>query len=81
LASVSLADFSGTRRKGPRCTFPQVLAACPPDVRKLAEQAMAADPQVYPGSKIADVLSATSGRKIGDYTVNRHRNGKCSCAT
>lgn len=74
---LSLEDF--VKKSSKRCGFTRVLEACPPDVRELAEQAMAGDPEIFPGTRIAEILTEQSGIKLGAFTVTRHRRGQCSC--
>ena len=76
--ALSLEDFAKPVRKGPPCSVPGALAALTDEVRALAEQALAGDPEVFPSTVIAQRMTE-QGAPIKGHTIQRHRRGECSC--
>jgi hypothetical protein len=66
-------------RKGPPCTMGLLLATIKPDDRSTLLEWLN-DPRTYPGSWIADQLTAEYQQRVGPETVNRHRKGRCLCS-
>ncbi len=62
---------------GPACVFAVVLPTLDDIDRKALENALRLDSGIQ-GQQIADVLTA-QGHPVRGHTVQRHRNGRCSC--
>lgn len=73
--ALKLAD---QRRRGGVCTIARVLAAAGPQDRKTI-LAWLTD-QSIPSTRVADSLSGKiDGIRVTDFTVRRHRLGRCLC--
>ena len=72
--SAALAETSNPRRGG-ACSVTHILTRLDEDDAKALRNALEGDLE---GETIAAVLRA-EGHQISGYTVQRHRNGRCSC--
>lgn len=63
--------------KGPSCTFAPLWQKLDAVDREALESALRPDSGIT-GQQIADVLTE-QGHPMKGHTVQRHRNGRCSC--
>lgn len=75
---LSIADqLAIPRQHRPRpCRTKAILDALTGDDRKAVKAAL--EGTDFHSTQIADVLTQ-AGHQISDQTINRHRQGKCSC--